>query len=277
MEFLLLIKFLVAIAMVLGMTLLAEYSSPRLAGIISGYPTGSAISLFFFGIEQGRQFAAESAVYNIRGLTAMLVFIVIYWLVSRSIKRYSVIPASLAAIAGYALAVFLLMQVGAGKLFSVLIPALASIMAIIIFRNLQNTRITRKIPAKASVLLFRALFASVIIVLITILPRYVGPEWAGLFSAFPSTLFPLILIIHISYDKSYAYTIIKNVPIGLFSLILYSLTVSIAYPLYGIWLGTLAAYLAATLWLVLFFALKNKFIRMLNKQILKQIVPLSLN
>jgi hypothetical protein len=45
------------------------------------------------------------------------------------------------------------------------------------------------------------------------------------------------------------YAILKNVPKGLISLIIYSITVYIAYPAYGIYTGTALAYAIATLYL----------------------------
>ena len=55
------LKLIVAVAVVIGLSLVAEHSSPRIAGILSGYPTGSAVSLFFFGLEINPEFAANSA------------------------------------------------------------------------------------------------------------------------------------------------------------------------------------------------------------------------
>jgi hypothetical protein len=75
------------------------------------------------------------------------------------------------------------------------------------------------------------------------------------------TLFPLILIIHITYEKEHVFTIIKNFPLGLGSLIIYSLTVSIVYPIYGVFLGTVISLIAASVYLIMFFF----FSRRINK------------
>ncbi len=80
-------------------------------------------------------------------------------------------------------------------------------------------------------------------------------EWAGLFSAFPITLFPLILIVHISYDKEHVHTIIKNFPVGLGALIIYSLSVYKVYPIWGIYIGTVVSFIMATVYLFGLFAL----------------------
>ena len=53
MDSLLLAKIATAIIAVVGLSLVAERVSPRVAGILSGYPLGTAIALFFIGIELG--------------------------------------------------------------------------------------------------------------------------------------------------------------------------------------------------------------------------------
>jgi hypothetical protein len=104
------------------------------------------------------------------------------------------------------------------------------------------------------------LLAGFIILIIIATARFVGSRWAGLFSAFPSTLFPLILIVHLTYDKVHVHTIIKNFPQGLGSLITYLLCVSIVYPASGIYIGTLISLAAATIYLLVYrlVAVKNR-------------------
>ena len=75
---LVLIKFGSSILVVLALSAVAERVSPRVAGIISGYPAGIAINLFFFGYEIGPVFAAESALYTAVGLLATQSFVYFY-------------------------------------------------------------------------------------------------------------------------------------------------------------------------------------------------------
>jgi hypothetical protein len=107
-------------------------------------------------------------------------------------------------------------------------------------------------------LVLRAALATVIILMITGAAKWVGPRWAGLFSAFPTTLFPLILIVHISYGRPAVNTIIKNFPRGLGSLILYALGVSFVYPRFGVLPGTIVAFTLATAYLVVYGAVVAK-------------------
>lgn len=251
-ELLLLIKLIVAIAFVMGLALVAENVSPKVAGILSGYPTGTLLTLFFFGLEFTPEYAAESAVYNMIGLVGSMSVVYIYYLTSRYFTKNCILFSALFSINGYFIVVWLLHFIEINKYIAILIPVAFSFIFMYLFRDIKNITIEKKVKLNYKIIFVRAFFASLIILLITIVPRFVGPAWAGLFSAFPTTLFPLLLIIHFTYSKQHVHTIIKNVPIGIFSLIIYSLSVSIVYPLYGIYLGTLISLAGSTTYLLLY-------------------------
>lgn len=251
------IKLTVAISIVVGLSLLAEYVSPRVAGILSGYPTGSAITLFFFGLELGPQFASDSAIFNMIGMTASLSFVYFYYVSSKYFNKYSILLSSLFSILGYFLVIYVLHFIQLNKFIAILIPIVFAFLYIYLFKNIKNIIIENKVKLDFKILFMRAFFSALIILFITSIPKFVGSTWAGLFSAFPTTLFPLILIVHFTYSKEHVHTIIKNVPIGMFSLIIYSLLISIAYPLYGIYWGTLLSFGAATIYLIIYSQLKS--------------------
>ncbi|MCB2170381.1 MAG: hypothetical protein KQI78_22170 [Deltaproteobacteria bacterium] len=69
------VKVLVSILVVVLLSLIAEYAGPRVAGVVSGYPLGAAISLLFIGIEISPAFAARSAVFTAAGLTGTVAFV----------------------------------------------------------------------------------------------------------------------------------------------------------------------------------------------------------
>lgn len=249
-----LIKMGTGVLMVLVLSVLAEVVSPRFAGIISGYPLGAAISLFFMGFELGPSFAAQSAVYTMLGLVATLIFACGYYLGSvltgQLGKGGNILLASLTGIGGYFLGAWMLHFVPAGLTVSLLLPIGAILLCLYCFRNIEDAKIQEKVTMNVGLLVFRSLFAAGIIVLVTSTAKVVGPGWAGLFAAFPMTMLPLLVIIHYTYDRPHVHAILKSVPRGLGSLVVYTLSVFICYPLQGIYLGTLSAYVLATLYLV---------------------------
>ena len=261
MSLFLIAKIGVTVGMVLALSLVAERVSPRLAGVLSGYPLGAAIALFFIGLEISPEFAARSAVYTLAGLAASQVFVSCYFMASSRFSRCSVLASSATAMAGYFAAAWLLHPIPFSRAAGVLTAAASISLFAFLLRRVPNVAIARSVRFTPAVLLLRAGLAAAIIVAITTAAKAVGPAWAGLFSAFPTALFPLLLIVHITYDKAHVHTIIKNFPPGLGSLIAYGVSVSYFYPAWGVGWGTLVAFGIATLYLLVYGAVIARRIR----------------
>jgi hypothetical protein len=253
-----LIKMGAAVVMVVLLSFLAEVVSTQFAGIVSGYPLGAALSLFFFGYEISPQFAAESAPYTCLGLIATLAFSFCYYQTSRLQQRrgkvVQIVSAAVGGLAGYFLSVSILQVVRVDFFSALLLPILAIALFHHLFRNAKNAEIQDRIRMSPAVLFIRATFAAFIIVVITFTASSVGPNWAGMFAAFPMTMLPLLVIIHFSYDSEHVFAVLKNFPKGLGAAVVYSLAVTFTYPAFGIYAGTAAAYGLATLYLVLIHA-----------------------
>lgn len=257
-ESLQIIKILVSIGIVLILSLLAEYLSPKIAGIISGFPTGTAISLFFFGYEVSPEFAAESAIYNLAGLSSMCIFIFSYYMISKYLNKKTILLSSLGAIISYFISIIVLKYLSPERTTALLIAITSTLFFIYIFRNVENIKIERRKKLRLSTIILRSIVAGIIIFVVTLAPRQFGSHYSGLFSAFPTTLFPLILIIHYNYSKEHAHTIIKNVPQGFLSLIVFSLSVSFFFPEFGIVKGLIISYGLSVIWIISFSLIIRK-------------------
>ncbi|MCP4043911.1 MAG: hypothetical protein GY731_18465 [Gammaproteobacteria bacterium] len=98
----------------------------------------------------------------------------------------------------------------------------------------------------------RAAFTALMVVLITGIAAAVGASWAGLFAAFPVSMFPFLIIMHVAYGPDHARTIVKNFNLGIGALVTYMAVAAVAYPRWGLNPGTLAALAAAVAYLYLF-------------------------
>ncbi len=254
MSLLLISKLFVTIGAVLALSAVAERVSPRVAGVLSGYPLGAAIALFFMGVEIGPGFAAQSAVYTQVGLVALLVFVYVYFRVSSALPHRGLLLSSAAALSAYFAASWLLQLIPFSAAAAVLLPLASIFVFRFLFRRIKNVSVARSVRVTWAVMSLRAGLAALMILAVTEAARAVGPAWAGLFAAFPIALFPLLLIVHITYDKSHVHTIIKNFPLGLGALIAYTTSVSLLYPLVGVGWGTVASFGAATLYLLVYGA-----------------------
>jgi hypothetical protein len=250
-----LIKIVVSVFMVITLSLIAEFVSPRVAGILSGYPLGAAISLFFIGFEISPAFASQSSLYTMIGLVGIQGFTYFYYLASCRVnprrKWSNIVISSLAGLGGYMVIISILHVLKATILMSLVIPAASFVLFRFLFRNIRNVKIESRMRLDVILLFGRALFAGIVIILITAAAKVVGPRWAGLFSAFPITLFPVMVIVQFTYRVEHVHTLIKGVPEGLVSLFIYALVVHLTYPSIGIYFGTLIAYACATIYLII--------------------------
>ncbi|WP_430461863.1 hypothetical protein ACQUQU_03480 [Thalassolituus sp. LLYu03] len=263
-------KILVTFLTVILLAKVAEKMSPRHAGLLAGFPLGTAIALYFFGWQQGADFAAHSAVYTLSGLTSAVALAFGYWLVIRVRPAVHWLPVAVASgFACFFLAASLLQFLPANRWLSLLVI----IAAILIFRTLlkgiAEVQIDRSLPpanalarllaGKTATLLFRASIATASILLITGLAELLGPTRAGLLAAFPVSFFPLMLILHISYGGAVLSTTIKHYPDGIGALAVYALAVTFLYPLLGLHWGTAAALLCSVAYLLVYSQLRARF------------------
>ncbi|MEM7442857.1 MAG: hypothetical protein AAF414_05960 [Pseudomonadota bacterium] len=245
------IKIVVTSAMVLGLSWLSERVGPKVAGVFAGFPLGIAVSLFFIGVEQGPDFAATAATSTVGGLSASLAFCVVYWLVSKNSGVINVVLTSVLSLAAF---------FGAAALISLLpqdrwvLTGLTVIMvglAILIFRKIQNVSADsgKNVVVTPLILLVRAAVATAIVLAITGLASAIGEEWSGLLSGFTITLYPVLVIVHVTYSEREVHGIIKNFPFGIGSLIIFALTGSLLFAPLGIYWGALVAVVLSSLYL----------------------------
>jgi len=254
LDSLLFAKIVTSVCAVVALSLIAEHVSPRTAGILSGYPIGAAITLFFYGLEISPSFASRGAVYTPLGLIAVQSFLYSYVTISSILRRKTLPLAAIASVLVF-LAVSWLMQLLSVGPITVSLGAAASIpVFLFLMHHIPDSTIEQAIAISHRVLLVRALIAAAIIVLIISLARTLGPQWAGVLSAFPSTILPLVIIVHATYGKHHAHTILKHAPRGLGAIIAYALTVHVTYPTIGIYAGTGAAFGSATVYLIVYSA-----------------------
>lgn len=265
---LLLAKILVTFLTVVLLARVAERLSPRHAGLLAGFPLGTAIALYFFGWEQGPEFAASSAVFTLSGLTSAICFAFGY---RQVVQRHgSILWLPLAVLSGFAcfFASSLILQfLPANRWLSLAVVVTAILLFRRLFKNIEESQINRSAPpanrlaaflsSKTNTLLFRANIATASILLITGLAEFLGPERAGLLAAFPVSFFPLLLILHISYGAAVVSTTIKHYPDGIGALVVYALAVSYLYPLLGLHWGTAASLLCSVGYLLLYGVIRS--------------------
>lgn len=249
MSAILLYKICITMLAVLGLSFVAEKISARLAGLLAGYPIGTAIILHFYGLEYGADFAADAAVFNLCGLLASQCFAYAYY--RTSLRTEAILPVSVVAVVAYLLPAFTVSQVSPDRIIAFAIAVIATSLFCILMRHGKSTVVATPKAWSFKLIALRLAFTASLVVLVTETADIFGPAWAGLFSAFPVALYPLVLLLHREYGSAPARTILMNFPYGLWSVIAYALTVSFAYPEFGVFPGTAFGFAVATLVLLL--------------------------
>lgn len=245
-------KAVCAALVVVLLSLIVEYMSPKWAGIFSGFPTGTAIILYFYGLQYGIEFAGRSAIYNMIGLIAMQMFLFGYYLSSVLKTRCEILASVAGGLFAYLTTIFILSIFSFNVFWAIMIPISSFFIFHFLFRKIPDIRVEKRRKTTWDVIALRATFAALTISFITEIAEFIGPNWAGLLSTFPSTLFPLMLIIHWSYGQQFVHAMIKHVPSGLGGLLAYSVVLYLSYPSAGLYLGMLLALATALLYLIVF-------------------------
>ncbi len=250
---LLLAKIVVSVAAVMALSVIAERVSTRVAGVLSGFPLGTAITIYFIGLDQGPDFVAEGAFHTCLGFVASLMLAVSWYLVSQKIREGAAFYAALISVLVFLIIALVLKFIPANHLTALLLPFLGIYLSVRFLAPVKNIKIEGRARSSWKLLLIRAVLATLIVLLITGVAESVGATWSGLFSAFPVTVFPLILIIHKTYGPLHAQTLIKNFPYGLGSLVLYAYSIHWSYPSLGVKFGTIVSLLVAVLYMVVIY------------------------
>ena len=125
-------------------------------------------------------------------------------------------------------------------------------------RGHNSTTIDKRLQMTWLVLAMRAGMAVAVVLAITGLAEAIGPKWAGLLAGFPITLYPLLIVIHLSYSAEDAATILKSFPFGLPALVVFVICAWAVFEPLGVPLGFAVALIASLLWLTALFVLRSR-------------------
>jgi len=277
-----LIYFAAGSILITAITLVAERKSTKMAGIMMSLPVITFLSLLFLAFSQGVYFSSRAAVWNPIGAIADLAYMGMFAggtrlpgyigksgnedrnkdrnkdrnedRNDRTEKIKEIICGLLLGFAGYFLFVFVLSRipVTSGFVSLALLWAAAAIFYML-FKGMREKKAERVKPASSGDIVFRGLFGGSAVAAAVILGDSAGYVWGGLFSSFPGTITPVLVLLHLKNGKDMSCGVIKSAPIGLSGTGLYSCMVWLMYPLYGVIAGTFISYLAVAVFLFAIF------------------------
>lgn len=236
----------------MALTEISRRVGPAWGGILSGFPLGTGIMVYFIAREQGLAFMIRGIPWGIAGLSASLVFCTTYlWIALKISRRFlSILMASIISFLLFLVAGILISNLKL-NLPLALICFLTTFSGNIILVRKMVTRMTvmNKSKSSFSKIIIRGIAAGIIILLTTGLASVFGSKWSGIFSAFPATLYPLLIIMHIESGNKMFPLVIREFSFSISTLAVFFMFCSILLPAFGLNRGFLLVYTICLLYL----------------------------
>lgn len=181
----------------------------QVAGLLSGLPVVAGPISWFLYLQYGADFAVSAAQSTLLGISALAGFCWMYaWASQRCSWWWSLA-------AGWS--VFLLLALGLAQLqLSLWLTLLVTLSSTLLIWNLapQGPAVPAKIQSQPSELVYRMLFALVLVLLITSFAQTLGSTLSGLLSAFPVASSVLAVFTHRYHAKDQVIVSMRGVLLG---------------------------------------------------------------
>lgn len=243
------VKIAVTILVVVVIAEISKRVTPRLGGLLLGLPLGVGLAVYFIAYSEGVPFMVESIPWGLAGLAPAVVFCSFYLLGGRIFRVKnriaSILLCSLTGIAAFGAAGYLLSLLDIG-----LVPALLIFLAVYAANIAILRRQARRQPVKPAggganaivTFLIRGLISGVILAAVTGAASFVGNQWAGVLSAFPSTTYTLLVVLHFEEGDALYPFIVYGFTYSVSTLALFYILCWALLPALGLNLGFLVTY-----------------------------------
>jgi hypothetical protein len=239
------LSFIVGGIWLMLVSVIAEKSHHKLAALLGGLPSTILISLFFIGLNQGTRYAVHATI-----VTPVVIIIDGYFvLLLIHFARKNYLTGLLVSGVFWFIATWLVVL---SKLMSY--PLSLSIwllgMAVLIYILRKDSK-AKKIEKSAvqfshTQLVVRSLFAGAVIGFAVLISHYSGPIVGGIFTAFPAVYISTFTILYFARGLNFAKTFTKLlIASGCINTVIYSIAVYYLYPKFGIYTGTLLAFIVS--------------------------------
>lgn len=245
-----------------SLLIISERIGPKVAGIISGLPTGSAITILVIGINNGAEFAGISALKNLSMVPVLMLLLITFSLLGRYYAGYfSSLITVIGSIVAFSACGYIVYTANVDWRISVFISAICAILTHRLFLKMTITSKSKINHSRIGVIFIRSAIATSLIGFLIYFSNFMGPEITGIVSAFPMTLMPLLIITRHTHGLEPTLSIIKNVPRGLISLIVYMICVFYTFSHIGVIFGTILATLFSGITLIIFFKIEKTLMK----------------
>lgn len=241
-------------------TLFGERSHGYWRAVILTIPSTLALGLLFVGLTKTPLDGVEAAIVVPAALGPDYLYVAIF----AALSSFGLFLSTLAGLTVWAIGAYSLIQFPPATFFSsVFFYGLPMILAgYFIVRKLPQIHELKPFPMTAAQIAIRSLIGGTIIALIVILSKTWGNIWGGLFSAFPAAFTSTFIIYYHWQGARVIPAVAKSLFFpGSIGFIIYAWIAAATFPLWGIWLGTLAAYGGTFLFFAIFYIISHAKLR----------------
>jgi hypothetical protein len=235
---LLAVKLLLAPGFVIGASVAARRFGPRIGGVIGGLPVVAGPILLVYALAHGRAFAANAAGGTLLGLVSLIAFVLVYGRLAGRVSWGASMLAGWLAFA-VATAVFSTLSLPLGAALGLVAAALMIGLALLP-RPGADTRLHGSPPAWD--LPMRGMCALALVLALTAVSGWLGPQLSGLLAPFPIITTVLATFTHAQRGTGELLRLLRGLVggFGAFALFCFTLALSLHR------LDTAAAFALAT-------------------------------
>ena len=237
------LSLIVGVSWVLIATHIAETVNKNLGSFIVGLPSTAVISLLFIGLTQGSAEAVEASMVVPFSSGLYCFYFITFLLLTKKHNFLIGLLSSLAVWFGFA---WLTYQFVPNSIaISILVWLVLDIISI--YWVIKNVKIDKELIPKqmtSGPAWLKALITGTVISAIVIISKIAGPKWGGILATFPALTMSTMLISIKSGGKEFTRLVAKNVLISTTTMVsLFAIACYFLYPIFGIILGSVLAYM----------------------------------
>jgi len=252
------IPFILSALVVIIVMYIAENYGSKAGGILGTIPSTIVVAFVFIAYSKGTYFASDAAAVVPAELSVNVIFLFVFSLL---VHRSTILAFIVTFIVWATLSSLLVIFQMDNIVVSILLY-LSSVLIVFLFleKIVKIPSIGKvKIHYTAQKIIIRGFLAGIVIVIAVFLSN-VSSIISGIFSVFPAILSSTMIISVKEHGPDFAAGMAKSMVLGLSSVATYATLIHLFYPIYGIIVGSIIAYVISFFVTICIFFVRKKIL-----------------
>ena len=250
------LPFILSALIVILITIIAERYGTKIGGIIGTLPSTIIIAYIFIALNQGIVFASDSVTVVPAELGINIVFICVFAILAYRSTFIAFIGSFFIWIALSSTLLFLNMHY---IYLSIIIFTISLISTFIVLEKKFKIKSQGKTKVHYTPLkiLLRGILTGTVIT-ISVLLSNIDEVLSGIFTVFPAIFSSTMIITLKEHGPNFSAGMAKSIIIGSPSVMIYAVGIHFLYPIYGIFLGSIFAFIVSIIVTLIILKLRKK-------------------